>query len=166
MKSSKRFHSWVGLPVLVLAVACGGGGGGGGGESFTVTGLWSTASTSAPGAPTPDDTLCGTIATQLGPLPGTTLDVVRQDGTVTATEVGSGLAFGGTVDDAGQSFMLDATAPICQTFGSCTVCTTAGLDFSNAAANSADVNVAFSATGSGACPVTCTIVFSTTATRS
>jgi len=106
------------------------------------------------------------IASDLGPLGATMLNVVQQDGTVTATEVGSDLAFTGTANDSNQSFTLNSTTPICQTSGACTVCVTSGVDFLNAAGNTADVNVALAAVGSGSCQVTCSIVFNTTATRS
>jgi hypothetical protein len=168
MKPNKRSHPVLWLSVLLLgALACGGGGGGG--ESFIVTGLWSVAPTSSPGTPTPNDDLCNRIASTFGPLPGTTLNVVQQDGTVTASEVGSDLTFAGTVNSSNQSFNLVDTLPPsadCQTSGSCTVCATVNSDFLNAAGNTADVNVAFGATGSGSCPVTCTLVFQTTGTRS
>jgi hypothetical protein len=150
---------------MLGALACGGGGGGGG-ESFTVDGLWTVSGTSTPGTPNPDNAACQNAAAVVGSLPPTTLSVVSQDGTATATEVGSDLAFTGTVNDSNQSFTLNSTTPICQTSGSCTVCASVGADFLNAAGNTADVNVAFAATGNSACPVQCTLAFQTTATRS
>jgi hypothetical protein len=115
--------------------------------------------------PNPDNAACQNAAAVVGNLPPTTLNVAGQNGTVTVTEVGSGLAFTGTVNDPNQSFTLSSTTPSCQTSGSCTVCASVGADFLNAAGGSADVNVAFAATGNSACPVQCTLAFQTTATR-
>lgn len=168
MKVKRAFHSCLLISALTLGgLACGGGGGGGGGgESFDVSGLWSQNGTSTAGTPDPNSGPCSTVASVVGPLGPSTIDVVRQDGTVTASELGSGLAFTGTVDDSTQAFTLDATTPVCSTQGSCTVCASAGIDFLDAAGNTANVNVAIASTGSGSCPVTCTIIFQTTATRS
>ena len=166
MKLNRTLYAGFLLSTLMLgALACGGGGGGGG-ESFTVNGLWSVNGTSTAGTPNPANNLCNTVASTVGPFPGTTLNVVSQDGTVTATEVASPLAFTGTQNPSNQSFTLNSTTPICQTSGSCTVCGSVGVDFLNAAGDSADVNVAFAATGNSGCPVQCAIAFNTTATRS
>jgi len=166
MKLNGAFHLRFLVSTLMLgALACGGGGGGGG-ERFIVSGLWSQNGTSTAGTPNPNSGRCSTVASQVGPLGASTINVVRQDGTVTATEVGSGLAFTGTADDSNQSFTLNTTTPICVTSGSCQACTAVGADFLNAAGNTADVNFAFGVTGGGSCPGTCTITFQTTATRS
>jgi hypothetical protein len=166
MKPTRRFHQVLWLSTLLLgALACGGGGGGGG-ESFIVTGLWSTVATSEPGTPSPDSAQCNFIASTVGPLGPTTLNVVQQDGTATANELGSDLEFTGTVDTSNNSFILHSTTPIADTSGSCHVEVSVGLDFFNAGGNTADLNVAFGAVGSGSCPGVCTIVFNTTATRS
>jgi hypothetical protein len=141
-------------------------GGDGSDESFIVNGLWSVNGTSTPGTPNSDSDTCRQIANAVGKFPGTTLDVVQQDGTVTATEVGSSLAFAGTVNESNQSFTFTAMTPQCQTRGSCTVCVTAGADFVDAGGDTADVNLAFAATGNAGCPGQCTLVYSTTATRS
>lgn len=163
---TRAFHLRFLVSTLMLgALACGGGGGGGG-ESFTVSGLWTQNGTSGAGTPNPNSGLCSTVASQTGPLGASTINVVRQDGTVTGTEMGSDFAFTGTANDSNQSFTLNSTTPICQTVGSCVVCGSAGLDFLNAAGNTADVNIAFGFTGNSACPLTCTITFQTTATRS
>jgi hypothetical protein len=84
------------------AFACGGGGSGGDGdgESFTVNGLWSVSGTSTSGTPNPDSDVCKGVAEIVGKLPPTALNVSSQDGTVTATEVGSDFAFTGNVDDS------------------------------------------------------------------
>jgi hypothetical protein len=154
------------LPVLSLVTLACGGGGGGGGEAFAVAGLWSVAGIGAPGTPNPDSDACRAAADAAGRLPATTLDVVEQGDSLTATEVGSGLAFTGTTDDANQSFNLNSTTPMCQTAGSCTVCGAVGVNFLNADGNTADVNVAFVASGNSACPGQCTVTFQSTGKRS
>jgi hypothetical protein len=151
---------------LMLADLACGGGGGGGGENFVVSGLWSVNGTSTPGTPNPDSDTCRALSDLVGALPPTTLDVVSQDDTVTATEVGSDLTFAGTQNPSNQSFSLNSTAPMCRSSGSCTVCASAGVDFFNAAGDSADVNVAFGASGNSACPGQRTIAFQTSGTRS
>jgi hypothetical protein len=165
MQRNRTLYGCLLLSTLMFGAGCGGGGGGGS-ESFSVNGLWSVNGSSTAGAPNPDNNACRAAADLVGNLPPTTLNVVSQDGTVTATEVGSDLAFTGTANDANQSFTLNSTTPICQTSGSCTVCASVGVDFLNAAGNTADVNVAFGASGNAACPAQCTIAFNTTATRS
>jgi len=168
MKSARvKPFSVLASTLMLGALACGGGGGGGGSsQSFVVSGFWSVNGSPAPGTPNPDTNLCRGIADIVGNLPPTTLNVVSQDGTVTATEVGSDLAFTGTQNPPTQSFSLNSTTPMCQSEGACTVCVSAAVDFLNAAGDSADVNVAFAASGNSACPAQCTIAFQTTATRS
>ena len=166
MQLNRALCSGFVLSTLMLGAFACGGGGGGGGESFTVNGLWSVAGTSTPGTPNPDSNACRAAADLVGDLPPTTLNVVDQNGTVTATEAGSDLAFTGTVNESNQSFALDSTTPMCQTSGSCTVCGSISADFLNATGNTADVNVAFGASGNAACPGQCTIAFQTTGTRS
>lgn len=166
MKLNRAFHSCFLISALTLgALACGGGGGGG--ESFIVSGLWSVNGTASPGTASPASDVCNAAAAGAGPLPATVINVVRQDGTVTATEQGAGgLTFIGTVNDANQSFTLDSTQ-ICVAIGACVVCGAFGVDFLNAAGNTADVNFVFVATGNSACPAQCTVTWSqTTATRS
>lgn len=153
------------LSTLMLgSFACGGGGGGG--ERFIVTGLWNVNGTSSPGTPSPSDnspagSFCNGAAAGFGNLPSTQLNVAQQGGTVTATEVGSPLAFTGTVNNPAQSFTLTSTTPICVRQGACVVCGALGLDFRNAAGNTADVNVAAAFTGNSACPFQCTVNFQT-----
>jgi hypothetical protein len=167
-RNSKFYSSFLLTTLMFGAFACGGGGSGGegDGESFTVNGLWSVSGTSTSGTPNPDSDVCKSVAEIVGKLPPTALNVSSQDGTVTATEVGSDFAFTGSVDDSNQSFRLNSTTPMCQTSGSCTVCASVGVDFLNAAGNNANVNVAFGASGNAACPGQCTIAFQTTGTRS
>jgi hypothetical protein len=102
-----------------------------------------------------------------GGLGSTQIDVVQAGNTVSANEVGSGLAFTGTVNTSAQSFTLDSTTPICSQQGACQVCGAFAADFLNAAGNTADVNTTIAATGNAACPIQCTFTFPpTTATRS
>jgi hypothetical protein len=171
MKTSKGFHSVLWLSALLLgALACGGGGDGGG-ESFIVSGVWSISPT-GPGTPNPSDSslagrACTAGATEAGSFSGSQVNVVRQDGTVTANELGSPLEFTGTVDTGNQSFTLNSTTPICVSRGPCTLCGGVGLDFFNAAGNTADVNFAVGFDGNAACPIHCVVTFPTTqATRS
>jgi hypothetical protein len=150
--------------LLVVILGCGGGGGGG--ESFLVSGLWTTAAT-GPGTASPNSAVCNAAAAGAGTLGSTQLNVVQAGNTVTANEVGSSLAFTGTVNSSNQSFTLNSTTPICQQQGACQLCGAAGVDFLNAAGNTADVNVTFGLSGNSACPVQCTVAFpTTTATRS
>ena len=173
MKPNRQLHACLWLSTFLLgALACGGGGGGG--ESFIVTGLWTTNATGGPPTPNPSDTsragqACNAAAAAVpGGLPATQINVVQQDSTATATEVGSGLAFTGTVNDADQSFTLTSSST-CVTEGSCQACGTFDTDFLNAAGNTADVNVLLTVTGvSPSCAgLACTLTFPpTTASRS
>jgi hypothetical protein len=165
MKLNRAFQfRFLGSTLMLGALACGGGGGGGGSESFIVTGVWSLSGSSSAGTPSPSDDspagrICSAAAAGAGALPASQINVVQQDGTVTANEVGSTLEFAGTVNSGNQSFQLDSTTPICQRNGACEVCGALGLDFRNAAGNTADVNVALVANGNSACPIQCTITF-------
>jgi hypothetical protein len=156
-------------PFLMIGglLACGGGGGGGGGsESFTVAGLWSVAPTSEPGTASPATPECRQIAEAAGRFQGTVIEVRLEGNGVSGTETGSGLAFDGTVDDADQSFTLQASQPICNTVGACTACGSVAADFLDAGGDTADVNVVVVATGNSACPGQCTVAFQTNGSRS
>jgi hypothetical protein len=155
-----------GSALLLATLGCGGGGGGGG-ESFLVSGLWSVNATGAPAAGAGESPICSAVAAQQGGLGSTQINVVQAGNTVAANEVGSGLAFTGTVNTSAQSFTLDSTTPICSQQGACQVCGAFAADFLNAAGNTADVNTTIAATGNAACPIQCTFTFPpTTATRS
>jgi hypothetical protein len=167
MRSHRRLHSstLIGSALMLATLGCGGGGGGG--DSFLVSGLWSVNATGAPTAGAGENPICGTVAAQQGGIGSTQINVVQAGNTVAGTEVGSGLAFTGTVNTPAQSFTLDTTTPICSQQGACQVCGALATDFLNAAGNSADVNITIGATGNAACPVQCTLTFPpTTATRS
>ena len=176
MKPNRRSRPFLWLSTLLLgALACGGGGGGDGGESFVVTGLWTVNATGGPPTANPSDNsrsgrACNAgAATAPGGLPATQISVAQQDGTVVASEVGSDLAFTGTVNDSGQSFELISNPGLfCENADGCQLCGTVNADFLNAAGNTADVNVEFNLTGSGSCAgVVCTVTFPpTTASRS
>ena len=157
-------------PALLFAVACGGGGGGGGGgDNFIVTGLWSVAPTSTPATPSPSSAFCNQIADGVGPFPGRDFSVTQLDGTLTATEQATGGdVFNGTVNEANQSFKLVDAQPTPFNVGSgCVVTGVFNVDFFNAAGNTADpVNVAIAFVGNNVCPQQCTLVWSSTATRS
>jgi len=160
---------FMGYLLLLATLGCGGGGGG---ESFLVSGLWSVNGTSGAGTPNPSDDstggrACKAAAASVGALPSTQINVVQAGSTAQGSEVGSNLAFTGTVNDPAQSFTLNSTMPICSQQGSCQVCGAIAVDFLNAAGNDANVNISIAASGNAACPVQCTVTFpGTTATRS
>jgi hypothetical protein len=167
MTMRRQFHLsiFIGAVVLIGTLGCGGGGGGGG-ENFLVSGLWSVSGTGPP-SPNPSDEspagrVCKAAATGAGNLADTQINVARAGSSVTATEVGSPLAFTGTVNESNQSFTLVSTTQQCQSQGACTVCGAASVDFLNAAGNTADVNITLGLTGNSACPFQCTVSYPTT----